>query len=397
MSSSSDKKTIQFNPDLFKIPEKRATRRRSPEQKEIKVRSGKTSRSHLIRQIRNLQEERYKRMQENPNSAGESIANNNINNNISNSSLEDSSQTDDFENNFENSLQFLKNMVEQEHASAAAKPPQHNTTLKHPRPPPIVANPPAALFGQNHNMSNNSPKSYDLGVSSPQEYEIDLEVPSALTAALNTPPIKLTPRPPTPQYGCLKNGNLPTYRTFHNTTQRNVANMLGGGVAAQQSPTYSNLANSLTTPTPSSTNTFDAPLSNGTSGNTLLEQIKRHNAVQDNMRGGGVGIPKRPQKQRRIVKRTFRVGKSKVYPRVGVLVANKTIRNNLANRVQDIKQTPIEQVKRDLVKRGLIKVGSSAPNDVLRKMYESVSMVCGEVHNHNSENLLYNYLNADII
>ena len=33
-------------------------------------------------------------------------------------------------------------------------------------------------------------------------------------------------------------------------------------------------------------------------------------------------------------------------------------------------------------------------NAVLRKMYESAVMICGEVQNHNPDNLLYNYLNG---
>ena len=51
--------------------------------------------------------------------------------------------------------------------------------------------------------------------------------------------------------------------------------------------------------------------------------------------------------------------------------------------------------KKYLIKNGFIKVGSVAPNDVMRKMYESAILVGGEIQNHNSENLLYNYLNAE--
>jgi len=45
-----------------------------------------------------------------------------------------------------------------------------------------------------------------------------------------------------------------------------------------------------------------------------------------------------------------------------------------------------------LIKKGFIKVGTPTPNDILRKMYESVVLICGEVQNHNPENLLYNYV-----
>ena len=80
-------------------------------------------------------------------------------------------------------------------------------------------------------------------------------------------------------------------------------------------------------------------------------------------------------------------------PKVSVLVTNKTIRNNTTLRIMKIKEKPINEIKRELVKRGLIKVGTITPNDVLRQMYETVEMICGDVQNHNSKNLLYNFIN----
>jgi hypothetical protein len=60
-----------------------------------------------------------------------------------------------------------------------------------------------------------------------------------------------------------------------------------------------------------------------------------------------------------------------------------------------LKQTPIKDVKQFLLNKGFIKVGSVAPNDVLRKMYESVSLICGDVQNHNNEILLHNYFHGE--
>jgi len=99
------------------------------------------------------------------------------------------------------------------------------------------------------------------------------------------------------------------------------------------------------------------------------------------------------KKQKRTTIRTFRVGKSKVYPRVGVLISNKTIRTQVLNKKQQIRETPAEDMRKYLIKKGLIRVGTSCPNDVLRQMYESSMMMCGEIQNHNPDNLLYNYLN----
>jgi hypothetical protein len=105
---------------------------------------------------------------------------------------------------------------------------------------------------------------------------------------------------------------------------------------------------------------------------------------------------KKKMKQKKISRRTFKLGKSKVFPRISVLVSNKTIRNNILTKTQMLKTVPIQDIKKFLIKKGFIKVGSSAPNDVLRKMYESVVLICGEVNNHNPDNLFYNYLNGGL-
>jgi hypothetical protein len=98
------------------------------------------------------------------------------------------------------------------------------------------------------------------------------------------------------------------------------------------------------------------------------------------------------KKQKRTTTRTFRVGKSKHYPKVGVLIPNKTIRTQVLAKKQKIREIPLQDVRKYLIKKGLIRVGSSCPNDVLRQMYESSMMMCGEIQNHNPDNLLYNYL-----
>jgi hypothetical protein len=81
-----------------------------------------------------------------------------------------------------------------------------------------------------------------------------------------------------------------------------------------------------------------------------------------------------------------------MYPKISVLVSNKTIRNNITTKSQLLKQVPIQEIKKYLIKKGFIRIGSIAPNDVLRKMYETSILMCGEIQNHNPDNLLYNYL-----
>lgn len=78
-------------------------------------------------------------------------------------------------------------------------------------------------------------------------------------------------------------------------------------------------------------------------------------------------------------------------PKISVLISNRSIRNKVSTDGQLLKQKPIEEIKKYLIKHGLIRVGTTAPNDVLRKMYECSVMMCGEVQNHNPDNLLYNF------
>jgi hypothetical protein len=95
------------------------------------------------------------------------------------------------------------------------------------------------------------------------------------------------------------------------------------------------------------------------------------------------------------LRRTHRLGKSNKDRKVGVLISNKTIRNQITNKMKQINQIPIGDIKKYLIKKGLIRVGSIAPNDILREMYRSVVMLCGDLQNHNTQNIMYNYLHKD--
>lgn len=227
-----------------------------------------------------------------------------------------------------------------------------------------------------------------------------------------------------PKYGCMKNGQLPTYKTYMRTSKNQPIIQIGNPVSSinygqhvQSQPQQSNIISNigLTTPAIASMLATSA-LQNGTirvptappqadirsnasiidakitEGLKRMAELKQSDAILNNIKNKC--RPKRMM-QRKTVRRTYKIGRSKVLPRIAVLVSNKTIRNNTTTKTQLLKQTSIQDVKKHLIQRGLIRVGCTTPNDVLRKMYESTMLICGDVQNHNADNLLYNFVNGD--
>lgn len=94
---------------------------------------------------------------------------------------------------------------------------------------------------------------------------------------------------------------------------------------------------------------------------------------------------------KRTIRRKYKLGKSKSANKVSILIKDRNTRKNILNAQKELKKKPLSEVKSYLHNHGLIKVGSNAPNDILRKMYE-YSMLSGEINNNSSDVLLHNYL-----
>ena len=188
-----------------------------------------------------------------------------------------------------------------------------------------------------------------------------------------------------PVYGCLKNGSLPTYRSYMNKTLSNKEPLKIGG-DMDRNAIYNTgkdetlkIGGAHTELKSSLPNRFPSLYSKQQPQIPLLSNKKKAKKM----------------KQKKTIRRKHKVGRSKYYSKIGVLVSNRTIRNTVSNQMQQLKMVPIHDVRSYLIKNGFIKVGSNTPNDVLRKMYESALMICGEVKNHNPDNLLYNFLHDD--
>jgi hypothetical protein len=88
----------------------------------------------------------------------------------------------------------------------------------------------------------------------------------------------------------------------------------------------------------------------------------------------------------------YKLGKRKDNKHIGLLIKNRETQKKIKQEVSQLKQQPIQDVKNFLREKNLIKLGSQAPNDVLRKLYED-SVLAGEITNTNNNNLVHNYLN----
>jgi len=217
------------------------------------------------------------------------------------------------------------------------------------------------------------------------------------------PIIKPTGAPfrlPQPTYGCLKGGKLPLYTRRQYNNDPNTATVfkpilpLSIGSPAPPLP-LPPLPLPLPPPPLPPPSSLQLPPSLMPSSNVNLDKINMIKAMNSTLSISDVYQPKQPSRRRKTLRRTYKIGKSKNTPKVSVLISNKTIRNQISNKSQMLKQTPIYDIKKHLIKNGFIKVGSIAPNDVLRKMYETSMLMCGEIHNYNPDNLLYNYFNSE--
>ena len=162
----------------------------------------------------------------------------------------------------------------------------------------------------------------------------------------NTPVFNIAPAPP---YGSLKNGKKPTYRQW-NQTQKN---------------------------RPSSSS-----------------KIKPALVIHDPNFNPLSSKPSVREQKLKKIRNKYTLGRNKKKRSVSILIKDNMTRKKVKYECQELKQKSIKEIKDYLKKHNLIKSGSMAPNDVLRKMYED-SILAGEIKNNRADILLHNYTSED--
>lgn len=263
-------------------------------------------------------------------------------------------------------------------------------------------------------LERNTVKHYQsLNNSESSHQQVNIELPEELSAPLikiNTSNLSAAGVP----YGVLKGGVKPTFKDWNKTMRSNIVTdsnlaltIQGNPLTNEKSARENRLANLRTklkekqaavptnaanvanvVPMPSIVNaeTNVVPTSIVPTSVVIVNSPPAKNVTMDT--NEGTIATKRTTK--RTIKRKYTLGRSKIQKTVAVLIKDRSTRRQVLHAQKDLKRKPINDVKAYLREHNLIKIGSTTPNDIMRKMYES-AMLAGEIKNSNVETLLHNF------
>ena len=238
----------------------------------------------------------------------------------------------DFENEFNKSLQFLDNIMKTRK--------QKETIQLEPA-----------------NFDKHLPKNTHVDITPVDITPMDI-TPMDITSVDNVcapPKIKLLPKPP---YSTLKGTNKPTYREW---------------IKTQKSTNGTKSSSSIVIK--------DKPVPGESIRSKKLELYKKE---KERERLNDI----KSKKSTFTIKRTL--GKNGKH--ISVLIKSLKVRNDINREKIKLNQTSINDIKKYLRSRNIIKIGSTSPNDILRKMYEQC-VLTGNINNKNAANLVHNYVN----
>ena len=237
-------------------------------------------------------------------------------------------------------------------------------------------------------------ETFSMPSRSPTHSPSPSPIPST-TLSVSTPtfsPIKLTDDKP---YGCLKHGKKPTFRLYNKTIKHshsestNHENKNESVLYSERQQKLNDLRNKHNPKTSSGSSSSYVVSGygeheNGENGeNGEKRENKMNNSTSSNR------ATKIRKRLRKTITKRFKLGKQGNV--VGVLIKNNDTRKKIQKEHSLLKNKNLSDVKKYLVEQKLIKIGSTAPPNIIRKIYED-SVLTGEVENVGKDVILHNFL-----
>lgn len=376
----SNKRTLTINPDLFKLNGGKRNKNQTKQKKikpsieEKEVKNINKTKKELLKKVKDYQKNKeIEQIKSEKDEKKENYPTNLFESN--------EFENSDFEREFNKSLNFLQNLEKRNKEKKKKKQTQKIPSI-----------------------------------------EVSMDLPNNLQSS-------------EPSYGCLKNGNKPTYTQLNKTQKREhsgkriTISLENNDSDDNPKPKQSNQSNQSNENKTHFEELIDEKIDkienlnlDSTLENSVISELPKDlkttiedsknsiisinediinyepniktelnkEEVEDNM--DTIDISKLPKINRVTRKKKYILGKKKGSKQVGILLKNRETQKNVKAEVSSLKSKSIQEIKDYLRKKNLIKLGSESPNDVLRKLYED-SILSGDVENDNSENLLHNFLN----
>ena len=404
-------KTISINPSLFSIGGSKTKKNREKKIKSTTVPliSPNVLKNKLLKRIKEHKQKETQNLENNKRKIS-----NVINIPTPNKKLPD--ESNNFSDEFLDSMNYLQTLSKQKHID---KEKQNYESQKQKRKEDIERR----TIRNYHSIGGEEPTS---------QQNINIDLPEELMqSVINIPteglePFKLKEKIDDVPYGVLKGGVKPSYREWAKTQRNNIVTnpnaslIIQGGNINTEKNVRENRLNLLKQKLKNKAEETKidpmmeenlikkpdesiqiAPIINSTSSiinsqiispiNNSEIQIKT-SETPEQQTGGRLIATKHITKK--TIKRKYTLGRSKFKKTVAVLIKDRGTRKKVLSAQKDLKRKNMNDIKVYLREHNLIKTGSSAPNDVLRKIYES-AMLAGEITNSNADILMHNFSKDD--
>lgn len=401
-------KTISINPDLFSFGSLKTKKKREKKTKQTPLISPNVLKNKLLKRIKEHKQLETANLENNKKKLLPKTDETN--------NSENYNELLNYSDEFSESLNYLQTLSKQKKINDEK---QKHELQKQKRKEEIERK-----TLKNYHLSNNvSSQQQQINLDLPEELimiqpsEITIDTSNISEAPLIIkPPSYVVNKDPIP-YGILKGGFKPTFRNWTKTQRNYVDTNLNSSLIIPGSEINSektvrekrlnylrekikqkqieeliqknekdeknennNLTNNLNS---SSTIVTTTPILNTFSENTVLPSPSIELLPNEKL----IAIK---QTIKKTIKRKYTLGRSSKTKTVAVLVKDRGTRKNILCAQKELKQKPINDVKNYLRDHNLIKAGSNAPNEILRKIFET-SMLAGEITNSNADTLLFNF------